>query len=362
VSPEISILLPVYNGAVFLEAAFESLFAQSFQDFEIIVCDDGSKDESAAIIERMKGRDARVKSFANQKNVGLFANYNCCLKQACGQYIKPFAQDDTLAVHCLESMLDVLKKDQSVSLVTCARNIIDAEGNVVETKRIFAESCLIKGSDVILYNLISLTNWIGEPATAMFRKEHAGTGFDTSFFHLGDAEMWFQLLLKGNYYFIDEVLATFRRHDHNATKNNLAGLLFALDALAIGKKYRHILDDFGESEEHYLLRVAEFAAMQVDHLVRNEGLTAEKAVQAAVKGADINLDDGGERARRVMQSMVELNFISLRALTNTITSLSDVTCRLQSEREYLNKKIENINNSTSWKLTAPLRKLIGGQA
>lgn len=354
----VSILLPVYNGEAFLEAAIESVLAQSFQDFDLIIVDDCSTDGSPSIIERMKERDARIKSFTNQTNQGLFANYNRCLSLAEGRYIKPFAQDDILAQDCLQRMFDVLEHDQSVALVSSARNITDAGGKTVETKCIFPADRKVRGEDVILYNLIVLSNWVGEPSTVMFRSQFSGTGFDTSCFHLGDIDMWFSVLKNGEYYFIAEPLASFRRHSLNATNNNLSGLLFALDAVYLGKKYRQILADFGESEEHYLLRVAEYAAMQVDHLVSKQGLTVEEVLAASARGARIG-KSSPEHERKILSAFVELNFVMMRSLTHTLNTLSDVEHRSESEKAYLQRQLESMRTSTSWKLTAPIREIMG---
>lgn len=354
----VSILLPVYNGEAFLEAAIESALSQSFRDLELIIVDDCSSDGSQAIIQRMKERDPRIKTFANEVNQGLFANYNRCLSLAEGRYIKPFAQDDILENDCVQRMFDVLEGDPGVALVSCARNITDAGGNTVETKRTFSADRKVRGSDVILYNLIVLSNWVGEPSTVMFRSEFAGTGFDTSFFHLGDIDMWFSVLMNGDYYFISDTLASFRRHQTNATDKNLSGLLFALDAVYIGKKHRKILEELGESHEHFLLRVAEYAAMQVDHLVSKHGLTVEEALSAAASGARIG-KSSPEQERRIFSAFVELNFVMMRSLTHTLTKLSDVEHRSEAEKVYLQSQLESMRTSTSWKLTAPIREIMG---
>ena len=354
----VSILVPVYNGEAFLEAAIESALSQSFKDLELIIVDDCSTDGSKEIIERMSERDPRIKFFTNETNQGLFANYNRCLSLAKGRYIKPFAQDDILSPDCLQRMFDVLESESSVVLVSSARNITDGKGNILETKCTFPADRILPGSEVILYNLIVLSNWVGEPSTVMFRAEFAGTGFDTNCFHLGDIDMWFSILKNGDYYFIAEPLANFRRHNANATDNNLCGLLFALDAVYVGKKYRQILEEFGETEDHFLLRVAEYAAMQVDHLVTKQGLTVEEALAASVRGARIG-KNSPELERKILSAFVELSFIMMRSLTHTLSKLSDVEHRSESEKAYLQRQLEGMRTSTSWKLTAPIREIMG---
>lgn len=361
-TPKVSILLPVYNGEKFLDAAVASVLAQTHADFELLVVDDCSTDGSVDVIERLRKQDSRIKFIRNEQNLGLFANYNRCLQQALGEFIKPFAQDDILSPSALEKMIDVLTNEKSVALTSCARNIIDAAGDVIRKKKPFAGSRQLKGQDVILYNMLAITNWIGEPSTVMFRKRYAGTGFDTRLFHYGDLEMWFKVLMNGDYYYIDEPLASFRTHAGSATNKNLSGLLFALDIVSMSETYSQVLADTGISDELYKRCIAEYAALQVDELVRNDGLDVESVIAAARKGARIGISgDDKETALRMMDAFIALSFHTLRTLTHTLKELSDVECRLGSDKEYLSRRLEHMEQSTSWRLTAPIRKLLSQQ-
>src|SRR5215471_15183851 len=92
--PDVTVCLPVYNGEKFLSEAIDSVLAQTLQNFELIVVDDGSTDGSAGIASGFAASDARVKLYRNDTNLGLCANYNKCMELGSGRYIKPFAQDD----------------------------------------------------------------------------------------------------------------------------------------------------------------------------------------------------------------------------------------------------------------------------
>ncbi len=354
-----SVLLPVYNGEKYLEEAIVSVLNQTFTDFEVLVIDDCSTDGSVAIVERLKKQDSRLKFFQNKKNQGLFANYNRCIEHAAGRFIKPFAQDDILAPSAVGRMVDLMERDHSIALISCSCKIVDGQGKEGKTRCTFPESRKVKGKDTVLYNLLALTNWIGEPSTVMYRKEFSGTGFDTRLFHSGDLDMWFRVLLNGDYYFIDEPLASFRRHPGSATSTNLNGLLFALDAVALAKTYAEILKEIGVTEELYMRCVAEYAALQVDDLVRTNGLTVQEVITSAKKGCRIGIsEDDKATALQMMDAFVELSYYTLRCLTFTLRDLSDVKCRLQSDKDYLSRRLEHMEQSTSWRLTAPIRKLL----
>jgi glycosyltransferase involved in cell wall biosynthesis len=132
-APLISIVLPVYNGQEYLQSAIDSCLKQSLGDFELLIADDGSTDSSWSIIEKAASLDQRIRAWKNKDNLGLFRNYNFCMEQACGKYIKPFAQDDLLSAHCLEKLSFLLEQDSSLQIVTSARRIIDQMGDEIGT-------------------------------------------------------------------------------------------------------------------------------------------------------------------------------------------------------------------------------------
>ena len=85
--PTVSICLPVYNGETFIGEAIESVLAQTFDDYELLISDDGSEDSSLEIAHGYAKRDKRISAWKNPRNLGLFANYNACMNQARGKFI-----------------------------------------------------------------------------------------------------------------------------------------------------------------------------------------------------------------------------------------------------------------------------------
>jgi glycosyltransferase involved in cell wall biosynthesis len=126
--PRVSICLPVFNGENFLAAAIDSALAQSFRDFELIIVDDCSSDQSGRIIESYAARDQRIKYAVNSEKVGLFSNYNRCMDLASGEYIKPFAQDDILHGDMVRRLVNLLDSDPAVALASTARTPICVRG------------------------------------------------------------------------------------------------------------------------------------------------------------------------------------------------------------------------------------------
>lgn len=352
-APAVSICLPVFNGERHLAAAIESALCQSLPDFELLIADDASSDSSWEIIAGFAGRDRRITAWRNEQNIGLFQNYNECMKRAAGRYIKPFAQDDRLAPPAIEHMALVLDSNPNIALTSSARRWIDQDGKPVSEIRTFPANQLISGGEVIRYNMLKLTNWVGEPSAVMFRSQAAGRGFDPAYYHYGDIEYWFRILESGDYFYINEVLCEFRRHALSATSKNLSGLLFALDLFRLGRSYRDTLSAIGESEEHFHCRAVETIALNVDHLVRTEGLTLESVQRAAQArtGAEGTSDSGQ------IEGFRELSFHALRYITRLLAEHDDLKCRSEAEIAHLKATLANLENSTSWKMTAPLRNI-----
>jgi glycosyltransferase involved in cell wall biosynthesis len=346
----VSVLLPVYNGGRYLAEAIESVLAQTASDFELLIADDCSSDDSWEIVSKYANKDDRIVAWQNEQNRGLFANYNVCLERASGMFIKPFAQDDILEPKLLERMLTTFAQNQDVALISCAKQWIDGNGKITRTLRAFPGTRKISGREVILYNLIRLTNWVGEPSTVMFRADRMDAGFDTNLFHYGDVEYWFRIVEDSQYLFVDEVLCSFRRHDQSSTSKNLSQLLFALDIMALGKKYRNFLAEFGESEEQFYARACETIALELNHLLVEEGVIL----------ADVMVLSANGQERKLALGYKELAYRVLRRLTAVLAELDDLKCRSKCERELLEAQLQDMRNSTSWKITAPLRGIIGG--
>ncbi len=132
IPPRVSIGLPVYNGADYLDVALDSLLAQTFTDFEIIISDNASTDGTEAICRRYAAQDSRIRYHRNPANLGAARNYNQTLSLARGEYFKWAAHDDTCAPQFLERCVWVLDRSPSVSLAYARVTNIDQNARVIE--------------------------------------------------------------------------------------------------------------------------------------------------------------------------------------------------------------------------------------
>lgn len=221
--PKISILIPTYNYARFLPEAIESVLAQEFRDFEVLIVDDCSSDNTPEAVMPFCQRDDRIRFSVNAKNLGMVNNWNHCLNQARGDYIKVLFGDDRLChPQALGKLMAMLEQNPSATLAASARVIFDNDSRPIDLYRDLPDG-LHDGREVITACLMrNGKNIVGEPSVVMFRKSDAKRGFDPQYHQLVDVEMWFHLLEKGGLVYTGEPLCAFRSHPLQQTERNTA--------------------------------------------------------------------------------------------------------------------------------------------
>lgn len=131
--PLVSVGLPVFNGQKYLAFAIESVLAQTFADFELIISDNGSTDATQEICEAYAARDARIRYIRQAQNRGAGFNYNFVFHEARGQYFKWLAHDDWLAPDNLEASVEALDADPGAVLAYTHHIDVDDQGAEIRT-------------------------------------------------------------------------------------------------------------------------------------------------------------------------------------------------------------------------------------
>jgi len=128
--PRVTIGFPVYNGEEFIREAIESILSQTFEDFELIIIDNKSDDNTVAICNEFT-EDERVSIIENMRNTGIAANHNKCIQKARGKYFKWAHHDDLIAPEFLQECVDVLERRPDVILAFASGEYcIDENGNI----------------------------------------------------------------------------------------------------------------------------------------------------------------------------------------------------------------------------------------
>lgn len=128
--PRVSVLLPVFNGAAFLRESIASILAQDFGDFEIVVVDDGSSDDSIPIIQSFN--DGRIRLHANAKNIGMTGALNVGLALCRGEYIARMDADDICHPFRFSRQVAFLDRHPEVGLVGSAIWVVDRAGRLYD--------------------------------------------------------------------------------------------------------------------------------------------------------------------------------------------------------------------------------------
>jgi len=113
-NPKLTIGMPVYNGELFIKKAIESILAQTFTDFELIISNNSSTDSTEKICQDFIDKDNRIKIHTQKKNIGIHRNFNFLLSKAKGEYFAWAAVDDYLDNDFMEKNLKILEDNKSV--------------------------------------------------------------------------------------------------------------------------------------------------------------------------------------------------------------------------------------------------------
>lgn len=129
--PRVSIGVPVYNGERYIAETLDSLLAQTYTDFELIICDNASTDRTPQICQTYTGKDARVRYVRNPQNIGASRNYTLALGLSSGEYFRWANSDDLFGAEGLARCVEVLDRDPSVVLAYPRTKFIDERSNVI---------------------------------------------------------------------------------------------------------------------------------------------------------------------------------------------------------------------------------------
>ena len=142
--PRLSIGLPVYNGEKFLKEAIDSLLAQTFEDFELIISDNASTDKTEEICRAYAEKDQRIRYYRNDKNIGCARNFDRVFKLSSGEYFKWAAYDDLHAPDFIEKCVEVLDQDPTIILCHSQTYFIDEEGSFLQNYDIKLKAYALK--------------------------------------------------------------------------------------------------------------------------------------------------------------------------------------------------------------------------
>src|SRR4051794_27763407 len=130
--PRVSIGMPVRNGAKYIRQAIDSILAQTFTDWELIVCDNASTDSTEQIVREYAARDSRIRYHRNPRDIGPAANHNIGFEMSRGEYFRWHAHDDMIAPTYLEKCVAALDADPTIAVAHTQTRIVDDKNEFLE--------------------------------------------------------------------------------------------------------------------------------------------------------------------------------------------------------------------------------------
>ena len=203
----ISVVLPVYNGEEYLEESIESILNQSYQNFELIIINDGSTDDSQMIIKKYLFNDKII--YISRSNKGLIKTLNEAIRISNGTYIARMDQDDICFPNRLEKQLNFIRKTNSI-LTGTQGYLINNEGNKIGKVNLPLEH------KAIVKSLCKLSSGFIHPSV-MFNKEAVQNigGYNHNYQHAEDFDLFLRLSRIGKITNQENRLIYLRKHETN---------------------------------------------------------------------------------------------------------------------------------------------------
>lgn len=224
-SPSVSIVMSVYNAQEYVAEAIESILCQTHGDFEFIIIEDGSSDDSLHIIQSYN--DPRIKVIRNKENLKLIKSLNLGLQESRGRYIIRMDADDISRPDRIEKQVSYM--ESNLDCVICGTSY-RTFGDGVSSKKIIYPS----GDQLIRYHTLSNTYFL-HPTTCFRREviERKPMKYNEKYLHVEDHWFFFELLHHGSGHILEDVLLDYRIHDQNVSVIHSKKQLYTQNAIRI---------------------------------------------------------------------------------------------------------------------------------
>ncbi len=236
--PEVSVIMPVYNAAPYLREAIDSIVAQTFQNWELILLNDGSTDNSLQIAQSYT--DPRIRILDSEKNHGLIYQLNRGMEAAQGRYIARLDADDIALTGRLQRQYDYLEQHPETGL-------LGGFARVIGTDEIMQHST---NREEIVIELLYRNAFIH--STVMFRKSvyrEVSGGFKEDYKHAEDYHMWQLFALHTGVANLNEVLIQYRMHEQQVSRMHAAGLESSANKVRLEYVAAALKTELTESEQ-----------------------------------------------------------------------------------------------------------------
>lgn len=214
--PKVSVCIPTYNRAHYIGKTIQSILNQTFSDFELVIVDNASADNTEEVVRNFIEKDNRLRYYKNAENIGLFPNFNRAIELARGDYIAIFHDDDLYHRTILEKEVALLDAHNNIGFVDTGAYEIDEGGNKIGTL-LYERQTITSGIDFILNTLKASFCPINCPSVMVRRECYEKAGYFTDNFPSADYDMWLRICEFFDVGTIHELLYFSRRHTESAS-------------------------------------------------------------------------------------------------------------------------------------------------
>lgn len=212
--PLVSVIIPVKNAGKFVGAAIQSILDQTYINWEMIVVDDGSIDETGKILKRFARKDLRITVITHKESKGIGASLNLALTKANGKFIARMDGDDISLPYRLATQVAFLQKNSKIVAVGGQAEMIDGEGEIFAYKHFPTDAKTLR-------NMIMWMVPIQHPVMMVKAEVYKQCRYDESFKTAEDVELFMQLLKYGEFGNVPEVVYQYRKADTSNGYHNL---------------------------------------------------------------------------------------------------------------------------------------------
>lgn len=238
--PLISVIIASYNYERFISETIDSVLNQSFKDLELVIVDDGSKDNSREIIKSYQKRDDRVRSVFHSVNKGIAKTFNDGIDEAKGKFVAISGCDDVWVEGKLEKQVEILKRNEDL-VVHSGTMTIDALSNPIKPPAEKKHNSRKREKSGNIFRELLGGNFVCGSSIIFKKSNLNGIRFDERYRYVNDYKFTLDLAREYEFHFIPEVLVKYRVHGNNITLRDEAGWLkdFALFARELLGKYEN---------------------------------------------------------------------------------------------------------------------------
>lgn len=329
--PMVSVIMPCYNSASHLKEAIDSILNQRYMNFELICVDDNSTDDTYNILKEYEKNDIRVKVFKNNRSKGVSGAMNTGLDNARGKYITRMDSDDISLLERLKVQKEFLDNNKEYGVCTVNFGLIDKSGNVNNNGQ-------YKRKDAPLEWQFLWTNPIPS-APCMYRKDILNNlRFNEAFSTAEDYEFFTQLIKNNKFYFIEDAYYLYRVSENSLFQTQFNKTI--INSINVSREYYKYITGIDNLPSYYpLLTEFNVSTITLNELNFND----------IIKFINNTMDYFNKYYQWSEEDLNYVNKYNEELLNNFISRYYQMHHGSNS-KEYL-----AIINSTSWKITKPIR-------